>query len=141
MLPELRPARVPFVAGRAGRSECGLACLAMVLGAYGRRVDLDSLADPSTLSDEGIDALSLSRIAVSLGFSAAGVRVERESSFADLPLPAILHWDRNHFVVLEEVAATATVVDPRIGHRRLPLDELFRRSRGIALLLQPCERG
>jgi ATP-binding cassette subfamily B protein len=92
----------------------------------------------------GTTLLDISQVAERLGFRARGVHVEDPDDLADEEgqalLPAIAHWEGNHFVVLYEVDARHAVVgDPAQGLRRIPRAELPRHWNGILLLLEPTE--
>jgi ATP-binding cassette, subfamily B, bacterial CvaB/MchF/RaxB len=74
----------------------------------------------------------------SLGFSSRPLRVEI-SALSKVQMPAILHWDLNHFVVLRSITAKQAVVyDPAIGIRKLPLAELSKHFTGVVLELTPA---
>lgn len=118
-------------------AECGLACLAMVAEYHGLRTDLRTLRQRFPMSLKGATMADLVRIANQLRLSSRALRAE----LADLPAlvtPCILHWDLNHFVVLERwVRGAAIVHDPARGVRRLPMDEVSRHFTGVALELTP----
>lgn len=118
-------------------AECGLACLAMVLGYHGVITDLATLRARHSISLKGITLASLAKLAQDekLGFRA--VRLDLQD-LAKLRLPAILHWDLNHFVVLKSVDSGAiTVHDPDVGERKYRLNEVSTRFTGVALELWP----
>ena len=118
-------------------AECGLAAMCMVARFHGHRVDLAGMRQRFPTSIKGMTLRQLIGVASSLELSARAVRLEVEE-LACLQLPAILHWDLNHFVVLEKVdSATATILDPARGRRRLPLAKFARHFTGVALELTP----
>ncbi|SDI58055.1 peptidase domain-containing ABC transporter [Propionivibrio dicarboxylicus] len=118
-------------------SECGLACLAMVLHFHGNRTGLTSLRMRFPLSLKGLTLPNLIGIANALDLAARPLRVELEH-LGELQMPCILHWDFNHFVVLTElVSGTATIHDPQHGSRSYSLDELSLHFTGVALELTP----
>lgn len=120
-------------------AECGAACLAMVLAAHGRDIALEEARERCGTSRDGIDAAALARAAESYGLSVKPLRREPETLF-DLPLPAILHWSFNHFVVLESVSRTTfTILDPAAGRRVVAADEMGRCFTGLALAMVPGE--
>jgi ATP-binding cassette subfamily B protein RaxB len=129
--------RVPVVL-QSEAAECGLACLAMVAGYHGLKTDLTSLRRRWSLSQKGITLAHLIGMARDLHLSPRALRLELQ----DLPAlvrPAILHWDLDHFVVLEQVARShIRIVDPAVGRRRVPMREVSRRFTGVALELQPA---
>ncbi len=118
-------------------AECGLASLAMVAQHHGHRVDLVGLRQRYPTSIKGMTLKQIMAVASDLELSPRAVRLE-VAELAKLQKPAILHWDLNHFVVLESVQrGTAVVLDPATGRRRLPLAKLARHFTGVALELTP----
>ncbi|QIY79559.1 peptidase domain-containing ABC transporter [Chromobacterium violaceum] len=125
---------------QAEAGECGLACLAMVSARLGRHLSLAELRQRFRVSVKGATLAQLARHAAELRLRARPVRLELED-LPDLALPAILHWDLNHFVVLHAVRrdwrgrVTLTVLDPALGQRRLSLEAASPHFTGIALEL------
>jgi len=118
-------------------SECGAAALAMVLGWHGHHAPLPEVRQACGISRDGASALALVRAARGYGLAARGVKLGLEQ-LSQLPLPAILHWDFDHFVVLERVVPSgAILVDPASGRRRVGTAELDRCFTGAALAFQP----
>ena len=96
-------------------AECGLACLAMVVGYYGHKVDLNTLRSQYPISLRGSTLQSLIQIADKMHFSSRPLRLEIEE-LDQLQKPCILHWDMNHFVVLKSVNQNHIVIhDPAQG--------------------------
>ena len=128
--------RVPFVP-QIEVTECGAACLTMILAHHGHHAPLAELRQACGISRGGADALALVRAARRYGLEASGVKVEKDQLEA-LPLPAVLHWDFEHFLVLERLGRKrATLVDPATGRRQVSLEELGRHFTGVALALRP----
>jgi ATP-binding cassette, subfamily B, bacterial CvaB/MchF/RaxB len=120
-------------------AECGLACLAMIAGRYGHRVDLPALRQRYNVSLRGSTLRDLVRIATDMRLTTRALRAEA-THLQRLRLPSILHWDHNHFVVLVEVGARrAIVLDPAVGRRRVALQEVDKRFTGIVLEAWPTE--
>jgi ATP-binding cassette, subfamily B, bacterial CvaB/MchF/RaxB len=120
-------------------AECGLACLAMIAGRYGHRVDLQALRQRYNLSLRGTTLHDLVRIASGMQLATRALRAELPHLRA-LRLPCILHWDHNHFVVLIRVRGRHIVIhDPAVGRRYLPMHEVDKRFTGIALEGWPTE--
>ena len=118
-------------------AECSLACLAMVASAHGHQVSLQELRQRFSLSLKGANLQQLIGYAAALGLAARPVRLEMEE-LSQLPLPSILHWDLNHFVVLKKVGRKGvTVLDPALGERRMSWPEASRHFTGVALELSP----
>jgi ATP-binding cassette subfamily B protein RaxB len=116
-------------------AECGLACLAMISRYHGHDVDLNALRQRFTVSMAGASLKSLMGIADQLGFSTRAIRVEL-SALPKVQLPAIAHWDLNHFVVLKSVTSKGiTVHDPAIGLRAFTMAEASKHLTGVILEL------
>lgn len=119
-------------------AECGLASLTMVAAHHGHRVNLIGLRQRYPTSIKGATMSQLMVIAADLGLAPRAVRLELEE-MGQLRLPAILHWDLNHFVVLESITPDGrlVVLDPAVGRRAITLDKASRHFTGIALELTP----
>ncbi|MFY8093990.1 MAG: peptidase domain-containing ABC transporter [Niveispirillum sp.] len=118
-------------------TECGLACLAMVSSHHGYEADLPALRRRFSISLKGTTMKTILLMAQKLGFSGRGLRLE-PAHLKDLKLPAILHWDMNHFVVLAAVKGDkVTILDPAKGERRMSLAEVGQHFTGVALELTP----
>jgi len=130
--------RVDFIA-QMEATECGAAGLAMILAYHGHHAPLPEVRQACGISRDGASALAIIKAARSYGLEAHGVRLELEQ-LPLLPLPALLHWDFDHFVVLERMGkAAATLVDPAHGRRRVDLREMGRSFTGAALVFSPTE--
>lgn len=120
-------------------TECGIACLAMVLGHFGKHVDLRSLREKGGVSLNGSTLQDIMNLATEMGLGHRAVRVEL-FALTKLATPAILHWDMSHFVVLERATARhVDIVDPARGRRRLSVDEFSKHFTGVALECWPLE--
>lgn len=123
-------------------SECGLACLAMIACHYGHHVELSELRRRFSVSLKGVSLPNLIRYAATLNLSARALRLDLDA-IGELQLPAIIHWNLNHFVVLRKVhrswrgQVTVTILDPASGERSMPLEEFSRSFTGVALELSP----
>lgn len=119
-------------------TECGLACLAMVARFHGHNVDLNSLRKKYLLSMRGTSLKQIIKIAGGLSLSPRPLKVDLEQ-LHKLALPAILHWDLNHFVVLTKVRGDRVdIIDPGIGRRQMSLSQVSDHFTGIALELTPA---
>jgi ABC-type bacteriocin/lantibiotic exporter with double-glycine peptidase domain len=119
------------------QSECGTACLAMILQWYGFDIVQAALRDIAGVWAYGTDLLTLARTAERFGFRADGVRMTY-AHLLDVPLPLIAHYRGNHFVVVYRATdAHVWIADPAIGKEKLTKDEFLSRWNGIALLLEP----
>jgi ABC-type bacteriocin/lantibiotic exporter with double-glycine peptidase domain len=118
-------------------TECGAASLTMILGFWGHHAPLPEVREACKVSRDGANAANLLAAARHYGLEAEAVKVEIEH-LADLPLPAILHWEFKHFVVLERLTSRGVrIVDPATGRRSVPLAELSDCFTGVALVFAP----
>jgi ATP-binding cassette, subfamily B, bacterial CvaB/MchF/RaxB len=118
-------------------AECGLASLAMVASYHGIRTDLRAMRRRFTITSRGWTLLSLAENAGKLGFATRALRCGLKN-VGQLRLPAILHWDLNHFVVLKSVSRNKLVIhDPARGAVSMSFDEFAEHFTGVALELIP----
>ncbi len=118
-------------------AECGLASMAMVANYHGHKVDLNALRRKYSISSKGATLQGLIKLADSLQFSSRPLRLELEE-LSQLKKPCILHWNLNHFVVLQSVKRNkVTIHDPAVGARTLTLEEVSKHFTGVALELTP----
>jgi len=118
-------------------AECGIACLAMISSHWGHHIDLASIRRRFSVSLKGSTLKSLIAIADALGLRSRPLKIEMRH-LSDLVTPCILHWDINHFVVLDKVRRSHVVIhDPAIGKRVMSLDEVSNHFTGVALELTP----
>jgi ATP-binding cassette subfamily B protein RaxB len=140
------PLHTGFTSGRRVRlirqtemTECGLACLAMVAASYGLDVDLSSLRRRFQPSMRGASLKSLIGIADQMGLSGRPVKLPLEE-LKNLHAPAVLHWDLNHFVVLERVRGGKALIHNPDGRTKwYGVDELSSHFTGVALELRPTD--
>src|SRR3954452_1625907 len=124
---------------QAEAAECGLACLAMVASYHGHRIDLNTLRRRYPASLNGVTLRALIQIASHIHLLARPLRYELQH-LRQLRLPAILHWDMSHFVVLKAVTRKGIVVhDPAAGEKFYPLAQASKHLTGVALELAPTE--
>ncbi len=118
-------------------AECGLACVAMIAAYHGHRVNLPGLRQRFPVSMKGATLADLMGVASALELSPRALRLELDE-MEKLQRPALLHWDLNHFVVLEDVGTkSVTIVDPAVGRRTLTNKEVDRHFTGVAMELVP----
>lgn len=118
-------------------AECGLACLAMVAGYHGHRVDLATLRQQFSMSLKGATLKTVMGIANAMQLAARPLKLDLDH-LHQLKLPCILHWDMNHFVVLKQVGCDGIVIhDPGRGVVQLQLAEVSDHFTGVALELTP----
>ena len=120
-------------------AECGLACLAMVAAFHGYRSDLATLRRQHSISLKGATLNHLIQIAGQLKLASRPLKVELDA-LDKLALPAILHWDFNHFVVLTQVKNSELIIhDPGRGARNMSRAEASKHYTGVALELAPTQ--
>ena len=126
--------------------QCGIACLQMVCKYFGREYSLDSLSKLCFATTEGVSMLGINEAANTLGLHTISARVTT-TMLGKAPLPSILHWDQNHFVVLYKVKKGKKfyVADPGKGLVTYGLDEFKKHwvstksngeDKGIAMFLE-----
>ncbi len=120
-------------------SECALACLAMISGYFGHKIDIITLRNKYSVSQHGVTLKDVIRIAEKMNMSSRAVRLELED-IGKLKMPAILHWDMNHFVVLKKVINDKVVIhDPAVGIKTITLKDFGKHFTGVALELTPTK--
>ena len=130
--------RFPFVP-QVDEMDCGAACLAMICRWFGRRVSSTRIRALAHVATDGTSLGNICRAAQELGLAARTARVSMRN-LEKMPLPAIIHWDGYHWVVLVEVrAAEVRVADPASGVRWLPRTELVEKWSGYAGLFDFTE--
>lgn len=128
--------KVPYVAQHSN-VECGVACLAMVLEYHGKHVAREALRQALGPTRDGVRAGHLLRGARHFGLRARGVKAELDA-LAQVPRGSVLHWQFNHYVVLQGVGkGYADIVDPARGARRVSWEELDKSFTGVVLLFEP----
>ena len=127
--------------------QCGVACLEMVCRNYGRQFPISMLSQICHVTSEGVSMLGISEAANEIGFHSVCVRTTVDN-LSLAPLPCILHWNQNHFVVLYKVRKGKRfyIADPGKGLIKYSLDDFKNHwvstrsggeDKGIAMLLEP----
>lgn len=127
--------------------DCGPACLKMVAEHYGRHYSLDTLREETFIGREGVSLLGISRAAEKIGIRTVGGKLSYEDLKEKAPLPCIVHWNQNHFVVVYKILGkNVFVADPGKGlityTREAFCDHWISTStkgedKGVALLMEP----
>lgn len=131
--------------------DCGPSCLRMIAKYYGRSYSIQNLREKSYITRQGVSMLGISEAAESIGFHTRGVRIGIEQLVNDIPLPCILHWNQNHFVVCYRIRKRKKryvffLSDPAKG--KYVMDEIGFRTcwistkdkgdeKGVALIINP----
>ena len=88
--------------------DCGPTCLRMVAKYYNKSYTAQTLRDRTQINREGVSLLGISEAAESIGFKTIGVKITLEKLIQEAPLPCIIHWGQNHFVVLYKITVQKT---------------------------------
>ncbi|HTK10142.1 MAG TPA: peptidase domain-containing ABC transporter [Ktedonobacteraceae bacterium] len=117
--------------------ECGAACLAMMLQYYGRKTSVAEISDRYGVGRDGLSALSITTAARQSGLRVRAISL-RENDFRFVQLPAIVHWEFNHFLIVERwTPKSVEVVDPAVGRHTISGEEFNRGFTGIVLMMEP----
>ena len=134
--PSRRRVRTPVLLQLA-QSECGAASLGIVLAHFGRWVSIEELREACSVGRDGCRAIDVTRAAARYGLETEGWRREPRHLLR-MALPMMLHWEFNHFVVLEGFAKGRFFInDPANGHRSVSEDEFDRAFSGVAITFEP----
>lgn len=119
--------------------DCGAASLAMVCRHFGRKVSLARIRALCFTAKDGTSLRTLCSAATELGLVARALKVSHRH-LPEMPLPAIVHWEGNHWMVLYDVGEKfVRVADPAIGPRKIPLAEFHEKWSGYAALFDYTE--
>ena len=114
--------------------DCGAASLGMICRHFGRKVSLPRIRQLCHTSTDGTSLKAMCRAATELGLAARALKVSIRN-LPLMPLPAIVHWEGNHWMVLTEVNdAYVRVADPAAGMRKIPRQEFEQNWSGYAAL-------
>jgi ATP-binding cassette subfamily B protein len=128
--------------------DCGPTCLRIISKHYGKSISLQQIRNLSETTRDGSSLLGLSDAAEDMGFRSLGVQVDFETFVEEVPFPCVVHWNKNHFVVVYKVDKNNLVYisDPSYGLITYTRDEFIKRwigenanektEEGIALILE-----
>ena len=120
--------------------ECGAASLTMILAYYEKWIPLEQVRSDCGVSRDGSNAKNVLRAARSYGLTAKGYRFEPEDLKKNGKFPCIIHWNFNHFVVLNGFKGDKAVLnDPAKGNYSVPMEVFDRSFTGICLMFEPSE--
>ncbi len=126
----------PFYAQQSA-ADCGSACLVMIGNYWGKHFSVNRLRDMTNVNRSGASLRAIATAAENLGFATRPVKATLDK-LAEQPLPAIAHWEGNHFIVVYEISKTRVIVgNPAVGQLSLTKAEFQAGWSGYALLLQP----
>ena len=117
--------------------ECGAACLAMVLSYYGRPTKVAEISRLYNVGRDGLSAREIAQAARNYGLRVRAISLS-QNDFRFVSLPVIVHWEFNHFIVLEHwTPQYVDVLDPAVGRKRLTSKEFDDGFTGVILMLEP----
>ncbi len=127
--------------------DCGPTCISMISKYHGKEYSLEYLRALSYLTREGVSLLGISEAAEKIGYKTLAVKADVKKISEDAPLPCVLHWNQNHFVVLYKIKnGNFHIADPGEGKMILSRDAFekywmgsAKNKTGIALLLEPTQ--
>jgi len=136
------PSRRIDLVRQAEVTECGLACLAMVANRWGSDIDLPALRRRFGVSVRGIGLRTLMQTADAMGLTPRALKLAPQAGvlagLSGIQTPAILHWDLDHFVVVEKVTKDrAFILNPAVGASWHDEQSLTKHVTGVALELRP----
>ena len=127
--------------------DCGPSCLRMIAKFYGKNFSLQTIRERSYLTREGVSFLGMSDAAESIGMRSVGARVSYQQLVEQVPLPAIVHWKEEHFVVVYAIKKCKVfVADPAYGLITYQEAEFLKgwcghtdaaKAKGLTLILEP----
>ena len=128
--------------------DCGATCLRIICKYYGKSYGARFLCDRCHTTREGVSMLAISDLAEQLGFRTAGAKITFEQLSKNAPLPCIVHWNQQHFVVVYKIRKNAVYVsDPAMGLLEYSITDFLKcwqlttnregEKCGIVLLLEP----
>ena len=130
--------RVTFIQ-QMDSMECGAACLAMILARFGHHAPLAEVRQACVVGRDGASAAAIINAAAKFGLKGEAYASEVEE-LALLSMPAILHWEFRHFLILEKItAAKAVVMDPSSGRRTVSLAQLRTSYTGVVMVFAAAE--
>ena len=133
--------RVPFIE-QGEHSECGLAAAAMILAAFGHPVTMDELRRRYGAPRGGLSLANIVTVLSDSGIRVRAVTTPSAEALKTVMTPCILHWDDNHFVVLDHYAyGRFRIADPANGRHAYTPGELAAHCSGAVLIPQPTNDG
>lgn len=118
-------------------TECGAASLAMICAYFGKYIPLEQMRIETDVSRDGVNARNIMRAAKRFGMECHGYRKET-TALKQMEMPCIIHWNFEHFVVLEGFKGeSAYINDPAVGRRKLTMQELDEGFTGVILTFKP----
>ena len=137
--PTKKIAKVPVIM-QLEALECGAACLTMILAYYDKWIPLEQIRRDCGVSRDGSKAGNVLKAARNHGLLAQGYRMELEALKTSATFPCIIHWNFNHFVVLDGFKGNYAVLnDPAAGRVLIPMKTFDESFTGICLTFEPSD--
>lgn len=131
--------KVPYIE-QMQQTECGLCCTAMILRYYGSNEPLSKFREYLDAGRDGIKVSQIRDYFKSRGFETHNYRASA-NNLTKLPLPAIIFWNNEHFVVLEKIVdSNFIIVDPAFGRRKIKLNDFEKEYSKVVLTIVPTEK-
>lgn len=122
------------------QTECGVCCISMVAGRYSVHKTLRELRNMAGIGRDGITMYTMRNMAVRLGFEAKVFRAELHQ-LVKLQLPVIVHWEENHYVVVDKISKNGVkIIDPAVGKRTISHEQFQKSYNSIVLEMIPTEQ-
>ena len=122
----------------------------MIAAAYGKRYSIAHLREKSYINKEGVSIKGICEAAESIGMKSLVAKLpllvekgENDSALSRAPMPCIVHWNQNHFVVVQKISRNkVSIADPAVGKRKVTHSEFNKAyapsgSKGVAIILEP----
>lgn len=134
-----------------GSMDCGPTCLRMLAEFYGIRYSLQNIQDECSTNEEGTSFFNLSSAAGGIGFKTISIKATLADLLYKIPLPVIIHWNDNHFVILYNVEFESLkgpsrisncifyVSDPAQGYKQYNIEEFSRKWLNIDKTISNCD--
>lgn len=127
--------------------DCGAACIKMLTEFFGKEYDLEYLRQISFLQRDGTSLGGLSGALSKLGIESVGIKADFQELISEIPLPAIAHWEGNHFIIIYKISRKSIYVsDPAYGRVKYRYSEFIDKwakagnNLGVLLLVEPTDR-
>jgi len=140
------PVKFPFYK-QLDEMDCGPTCLRMIAKHFGKSYSIQKLRDKCSIGREGVSFLGISDAAESIGFRTLAVKLPLEKLISGTPLPCIIHWNQNHFVIVYKIKKKdICLADPAAGLITYTFSEFAKgwlpdresaKPTGVVLLLEP----
>ena len=126
-------------------TDCGAACLATISKQYGLKIPITRVREVAGTDKQGTNAFGMVQAAERLGFTAKGVKGDKDAFFSPFPLPCVAHvivdGSLLHYVVIHKITKKQVVIaDPGKGLRKIEPDEFFKEWTGVLILMVPTQK-